>query len=55
MLAWKEKDSKALRGKEHMQAELFEYFAADNHNGFLNDCSITMIDKTDSSDPARRK
>ena len=38
---------KALRGEEHMQPELFEHFAADNHNCFLNDCSITLIDKTD--------
>ena len=26
-----------------MQPELFEHFADDKHNCFLNDCSITMI------------
>ena len=42
------------RGK-HMQPKLFEHFAADNHNCFLNDCSsITLIDKTDGSDHGRR-
>ena len=38
-----------------MQPELFEHFAADNHNCFLTDCSITLIDKTDGSDPTRRE
>ena len=38
-----------------MQPELFEHFAADNHNCFLTDCSITLIHKTDGSDPTRRE
>ena len=38
-----------------MQPELFEHFAADNHNCFFPDCSITLIDKTDGSDPTRRE
>ena len=38
-----------------MQPELFEHFAADNHNFFLTDCSIRLIDKTDGSDPTRRE
>ena len=52
---YKENDRKALRGEEHMQPELFEHFAADSHNCFLTDCSITLIDKTDGSDPTRRE
>ena len=52
---YKENDRKALRGEEHMQPELFEHFAADNHNCFLTDCSITLIGKTDGSDPTRRE
>ena len=52
---YKENDRKALRGEEHMQPELFEHFAADNHGCFLTDCSITLIDKTDGSDPTRRE
>ena len=38
-----------------MQLELFQHFAADNPNCFSTDCSITMIDKTDGSDPTRRE
>ena len=37
-----------------MQPELLEHFAADNHNCFLTDSSITLIGKTDCSDPMRR-
>ena len=37
-----------------MQPELFENFATDNHYCFLNDCSITLIDKINGSDPTRR-
>ena len=49
----KENNRKSLRGAEHMQPELFEHFAADNHNCFLTDCSITLIDKADGSDLTR--
>ena len=52
---YKENDRKALRGKEHMQPEPFEHYVADNHNCFLNDCSVTLIDKIDGSDPTRRE
>ena len=38
-----------------MQLKLFEHFTDDDHNCFLNDCSITLIDKTDDSDPTRRE
>ena len=38
-----------------MQPERFEHFAADNHSCFLTDCSITLIDKIDGSDPTRRE
>ena len=38
-----------------MQPKLFEHFAADNHNCFLTDCSIRLIDKTDGSYPTRRE
>ena len=37
-----------------MQPLVFEHFALNDHNGFLEDCSITPIDKTDGSDPTRR-
>ena len=37
-----------------MEADLFEYFASNGHNGFLEDRTITLIDKTDGADPTRR-
>ena len=49
----KDNDRKAQRGEEHMQPELFEHFYLKGHNGFLQDCNITLIDKTDCSDPTR--
>ena len=52
---YKDNDRKARRGEEHMQPELFEHFHSKEHNGFLQDCSITLIDKTDGSDPTRRE
>ena len=51
---YNENERKARREEKHMQPELFEHFAADNHNCFLTDFSITLIDKTDGSDPTRR-
>ena len=33
----------------------FSYFSMAGHEGFLSDVSITFIDKTDQSDPLRRK
>ena len=38
-----------------MQQELLERFHSKEHNGFLQDCSIALIDKTDGSDPTRRE
>ena len=52
---YKDKDRKAQRGEEHMQLKLFEHFHSEEHNGFLQDCSITLIEKTDGSDATRRQ
>ena len=38
-----------------MQPLVFENFSSNDHNGFLEDCSIILIDKTDGSDPTRRE
>ena len=38
-----------------MQADLFEYFASHGRNGFLEDCTITLIGKTDRADSTRRE
>ena len=51
---YKDNDRKVQRAEEHMQLELFEHFHSEEHNWFFQDCSITLIDKTDGSDPTRR-
>ena len=38
-----------------MQEHLFSHFSMVGHDGFLNDVSITFINKTDPSDPLRRE
>ena len=38
-----------------MQPFDFEPFSSNDHNGFLGDCSITLIDKTDGTDTTRRE
>ena len=52
---YKENNRKAKRGEELMQPLVFEQFSSNDHNGFLEDCSITLIDKTNGSDPTRRE
>ena len=52
---YKENNRKAKRGEEHMQPLVFEYFSSNYHNSFLEDCSGTLIDKTNRSDPTRRE
>ena len=37
-----------------MQEQLFSYFSMADHDGFLNDVSIKLIDKTNPSDPLPR-
>ena len=52
-LSWnnyKGNDAKTWHSEEHMQPELFNHFYSEKHNGFLQDCHLTLIDKTDSSD-----
>ena len=53
--SYNEIDRKALRGEEHMQPELFEQLPLTIIIVFLTNCSITLIDKTDGSDPIRRE
>ena len=38
-----------------MKPKLFEHFIDDNHNYFLSDCRIKLIDITNVSDPMRRE
>ena len=34
---------------------LYSHFESEGHNGFLEDVSITLIDKTDGSNPTKRE
>ena len=38
-----------------MHEHLFSHFSMAGHDGFLNDVSITFMDKTDPSDPLWRQ
>ena len=38
-----------------MQQHLFEHFSVEGHHSFLEDFSITLIDKTDPSNPLQRQ
>ena len=38
-----------------MQPLVFDNFSLNDHNGFSEDCSITLIGKTDGSHPTRRE
>ena len=38
-----------------MQKYLYSYFENEWHNCFLEDVSVTLIDKTDGSDPTKRE
>ena len=46
---------KAERGKNHMQKYLHDHFLKENHDSLLNNVEITLIDKTDPSDPERKE
>ena len=52
---YKEYNWKGKRGEEHMQPLVFDHFSSNDHNVFLEDCSITLIDKTDGAHPTKRK
>ena len=44
---------KDLGGDEHKLPGFFAYFQSLDHNGFLEDMEITLIDKTDPSNWTR--
>ena len=48
-------DRKYSRGEASLQEHLFEHFNSEEHNGFLHDASVTLIDKTDGKNPAKRE
>ena len=52
---YKNNNRKYQRSETCMQEHLFKHFSSPGHNGFLNDVSITFIDKTDPSGPLKRE
>ena len=38
-----------------MQQHLYENFCSSNHDCFISDVSVIFIDKTDPSDPLKKK
>ena len=43
------------RGEHRMQRHLYEHFNLPGYSGFLNDVSVTLIDKADYKDPTKRE
>ena len=52
---YKDNNRKCHRSDMCMQEHLFKHFLSPGHNGFLNNVSITFINKTDLSDPLKRE
>ena len=38
-----------------MQEHLHKYFQTEGHKSFLNEASVTFIDKTDGKDPPKKE
>ena len=51
---YKDTDWAFLRGEEIKQKFLHEHVLKNKHHGFEKDVSISLIDKTQSSDPHER-
>ena len=43
------------RKKSCMQEHLYKHFQSEGHKGFLNEASVTFIDKTDGKDPKKKR
>ena len=52
---YKSNSRKFDRKEPCMQEHLYRHFSSPGHRGFLNDVSVTLIDKTDGSDPKKRE
>ena len=52
---YKVNDRNFLKGHTYMHQHLYEHFAGEGHCSFLEDGTITFIDKTDPKNPNRRK
>ena len=52
---YKKCQRKAQSGEDHMQKYLHDHFLREDHDGLLNNAEITLIEKTDPTDPERRE
>ena len=52
---YKMNDGNFLKSETCMQQHLYEHFANEGHCSFLEDVTITFINKTDPKDPNRRE
>ena len=52
---YKSNDKKYLVGDPCMQEHIFEHFNSEGHTGFLENVSVTFIDKTDSHNPEKTR
>ena len=52
---YKSNDRKYLVGDPCMQEHIFEHFNNGGHTGFLENVSVTFIDKTDLQNPEKRE
>ena len=52
---YKSESKKLEKGQSCMQQHFHEDFNSTGHTGFLNDVLITLIDKTDGSNPTKRE
>ena len=52
---YKDDNRKHSRKESCMQEHLFKYFNSMGHNGFFNNVSITLIDKTNGKNTKKRE
>ena len=52
---YKSKNKSFKRGEKCIQEYLYNYFESEGHIEFLDDVSITLIDKTDGFNPTKRE
>ena len=52
---YKSKSKSFKRGEKYMQEHLYKHFESEGQTEFLDDVLIKLIDKTDGSNPTKRK
>ena len=52
---YKDNDRKFQRNRSCMQQHLYQHFYSAGHNGFLDNVSISLIDKTDGFQSKKKK